>query len=155
MFDKVMGVPVHPLVVHGAVVFVPLLCLAFAAYVLLPRWRSRFDWVLVALAVVAPIMTIVATASGEDLEHALPDLGEKIEPHAELGENTRLVTIILGVAALALWYLQRRKDTGATGFTLPSWALPALGVLGILLAVADLYFVIRTGHSGAKVVWAT
>ncbi len=65
MFDKINGMPLHPLAVHAAVVLVPLLILVTLGYALVPRLRSRLDWAVLALAVIAPIAVYVAKESGE------------------------------------------------------------------------------------------
>ena len=44
MFDQINGLPVHVLVLHAAVVFVPLLALGAVVYALVPRWRPRMGW---------------------------------------------------------------------------------------------------------------
>ena len=47
---EINGLPLHPLVVHAAVVFGPLAALAALAYVVLPAWRDRLRWPMVVLA---------------------------------------------------------------------------------------------------------
>ena len=42
MFDSFLGLPLHPLVVHGAVVLLPLAALGVIALVLRSAWRERF-----------------------------------------------------------------------------------------------------------------
>jgi hypothetical protein len=46
MFRAFMGLPLHPLAVHAAVIFVPLLALGSAGYAVLPRVRRRLGWVM-------------------------------------------------------------------------------------------------------------
>ena len=43
---EINGLPLHPLVVHAAVIFGPLAALAALAY-LVPRWRLRLRWPMV------------------------------------------------------------------------------------------------------------
>ncbi len=59
MFDQINGLPVHALVVHAAVVFVPLLVLGAIAYAVVPRWRPRVGWAVVLLAIAAPAAVFV------------------------------------------------------------------------------------------------
>ena len=47
------GIPLHPLVVHGAVVFTPLAAVAALVFVLVERWRELLRWPTAVLAVVA------------------------------------------------------------------------------------------------------
>ena len=48
--DKVGGVPVHPLVVHGAVVLVPLAVLALIALGWKAEWRRSYALHIAVLA---------------------------------------------------------------------------------------------------------
>ena len=48
MFDQINGLPVHALVLHAAVVFVPLLALGAIVYALIARWRPRIGWAVAA-----------------------------------------------------------------------------------------------------------
>jgi hypothetical protein len=41
-FDTVAGLPVHPLVVHAAVVLLPLSAIGLVTIILVPRWRASF-----------------------------------------------------------------------------------------------------------------
>ncbi len=65
MFEEIAGLPMHPLAVHAAVVFVPLLALAALAYGLVPKLRRKVGWVAVLLALVAPASAVVARLSGD------------------------------------------------------------------------------------------
>ena len=64
MFDQFNGLPLHPLVVHAAVVFVPLLVVTAILYGVVPQLRSRIGWVAALLAVAAPTAALVAMLSG-------------------------------------------------------------------------------------------
>ena len=44
-FGFIAGLPVHPLVVHAAVVLLPLAALVLILLVFVPAWRTRFGWV--------------------------------------------------------------------------------------------------------------
>ena len=64
MPDTVFGVPLHPLVNHAAVVLVPLAVLGTLLITVVPRWRTVYGWLVVALAAVAFATVPVATRSG-------------------------------------------------------------------------------------------
>ena len=64
MFDQFNGLPVHALVLHAAVVFIPLLALGAVVYAVVPRWRSRTGWAALLLALVAPVCAFVTRESG-------------------------------------------------------------------------------------------
>ncbi|NHA00097.1 hypothetical protein G5V59_07775 [Nocardioides sp. W3-2-3] len=88
---EINGVPLHPLVVHAAVVFTPLAALAALAYAV-PSWRDRVRWPLVVLAAISLVSIWVAYLSGEDLRtdrfgSVTGTLAERIEDHEEWAEK--------------------------------------------------------------------
>ncbi|WP_320066004.1 DUF2231 domain-containing protein [Micromonospora sp. RTGN7] len=157
MFREINGLPVHVLVIHAAVVFVPLLAVLAAAYGLLPRWRPRFGWAVAVLAVVTPIVTWVATQSGETLEKALrekgygPELLQKIREHSEYGDLLLWFTVGLAVAAILLLLVTRDDERVSR---LPSWVSLLLTVVVLVLGVTSLVYVYLTGDTGAEAVWS-
>ena len=155
MFDQINGLPVHVLVVHAAVVFVPLLALGAIVYALMPRWRSRVGWAVALLAVVAPLATFAATESGEKLEGRLLQQGvsgrgaEIIRDHSGYGDLTFYCALALGAVALLMVVMTSR------GRSLPRVANLGLAVVTVVLGALSGYYVFRTGDSGATAVWGT
>ena len=156
MFGQVLGLPLHVLIVHAVVVFVPLLVLLALAYIVLPRFRSRLEWAVAILAVVAPITAFVGVQSGEALQERQIARGfsgeilEKINQHAEYGDVLFRFTVGLAVAVILLLVAtsgHRRVPA------LPRWVSPVLSVVVIGLGVAALVYVWLTGHSGSEMVW--
>jgi uncharacterized membrane protein len=150
VFETFNGLPLHPLVVHAAVVFIPLLIAAVLAYAFVPRVRSRVDWLVVGLAVVAPLTALTAKITGDAFRArevrrhtASPSVLAKIDHHRLLGTWTLYVTIALGLVALAL-VLVRRRPVAVS-------ALLVVAALG--LSVAGGILVYLTGDSAAKIVW--
>jgi hypothetical protein len=156
VFRDVNGLPSHVLVIHAAVVFVPLLALLAAAYGLVPRWRPRLDWAVAILAVVTPIVTWLSTKTGEELTKAFrekgfdPSLLAQIRAHADYGQTLLWFTIGLAVAAILL-LLVTRNDARVS--RLPSWVPLLLTVVVIALGAASLVYVYLTGDSGAEAAW--
>ncbi|HET7475703.1 MAG TPA: DUF2231 domain-containing protein [Dermatophilaceae bacterium] len=140
MFDTVIGLPVHALVVHGVVVLLPLMCLATVAVAFLPRLRPLAWWVVVANAGVAA-MTLVARQSGEALFARLQQPSVAIN-HVSLGRN--LIWFALGLFVASVLVAVARRGTRRT---------PA-AVLSLAAAALALYWAIRTGHTGSQAVWA-
>ncbi|MFM8239034.1 MAG: cytochrome b5 domain-containing protein [Actinomycetota bacterium] len=141
-FDLVLGLPVHPLVVHFAIVLLIVGALGFIAIVLIPRWRAALGWAVIVLLALGCIAAFAANQSGEALSErvGLP------QEHAEWGD--RLFPASLALLAIALaWYLWQRRSSGA--------AVTALGVLGILVAAGTIALTTVVGHSGAEAVWAS
>ena len=146
--------PVHPLVVHAAVVLVPLAALTGLVHAAVPRWRWLLRWPLVVLAVGAAGAAVLATQSGEWLLESRPELEPIVEDHAENGELMRNVALGYAVvAALAAWALggpsalASGKGARETRFGIPVALLLVVG------AVALLVTVFLAGDSGARAVW--
>jgi len=156
VFDQINGLPVHALVLHAAVVFVPLLALGATVYALVGRWRSKIGWAVVVLAVVAPIATFVAKESGERLYDRLVAQGLKgagkeiLDDHMGYGTLTFWFSLALGVVTLAMVAITLRKVG-----TLPRGTELGLSVAMVALAAISFYYVYRTGDSGATAVWGS
>jgi hypothetical protein len=146
-----MGLPLHPLVIHAAVLAVPLLALAGIAYALVPRLRDRVGWLAALLALVAPLTALVSKLSGDAfrarIQHknlASPAIFAKIDAHRTLGTLTLYWTIALAVVVLALVLL--RNQSRAVSLVLI--------VLTVGLGLVSVWYVYRTGDAGAKIVWS-
>ncbi len=143
--DLVMGLPLHPLVVHAAVVLVPLVALAALAMSYWPSFSIKYGKPILILAVVAQISLFIAKASGEPFEERL---GKEVERHADLGEIAPLTFIPLLILLFIRWRMDR---SGATSGSANVRRL--VSVLLALSAVLALVFIYLTGHSGAESVW--
>lgn len=154
MFDQVNGLPVHALVLHAAVVFVPLLALGAIVYALVGRWRAKIGWAVLLLAVIAPITALVAMLSGNKLHERLLEQGLKgrgaeiINDHMGFGTRTFWFSLALGVVTLVLVLAAQRRSG-----SLPRVADLGLAVVMVALAAITGYYVYRTGDSGATAVW--
>ncbi|MEV4659723.1 DUF2231 domain-containing protein [Micromonospora sp. NPDC049301] len=156
MFEEFRGIPLHPLVVHAAVVFVPLLVLAAAVYAFVPRLRRWIGWAALLLAIAAPLATQLATQSGEALKETLtakgypPEILAQVAEHQRYGELTRSFTFGLGVSTLLLLLVTSGHPRVAR---LPSWVrlllIAAIVVFGVLSAV----YVVLAGDTGSRAVW--
>lgn len=107
MFDQVFGLPAHALIVHAAVIFVPLLVALSIAYAVLPRVRHKLDWALVATAVVALGAAFAAKESGEALEQRLFQgrPSPAIDVHSGFADVLVPVTAVLTVLSLLMVWL--------------------------------------------------
>lgn len=83
MFETVNGLPMHPLVVHAAVVLIPLTCLGTILIAVKRSWRKALGWWVLALAFVSVGAAFVAKESGEALAKKV---GEPVV-HAQLGDK--------------------------------------------------------------------
>ncbi|MEU8153160.1 DUF2231 domain-containing protein [Micromonospora sp. NPDC048986] len=157
IFEEFMGIPAHPLLLHAAVVFVPLLALLTVGYAFVPPIRPHTRWVLGLLAVGAPVAALLTKLSGDAFlermraaNRVTPEFLPKLEAHQEFGDITLYASIGLGVVALALVRLVPPRPAAAAR---PRLLTPALQVLSLVAAAVTVYYVFRTGDSGAKAVW--
>jgi uncharacterized membrane protein len=154
---EVAGLPLHPLVVHATVVFVPLSAVASAVFALVPRWRWLLRWPTWLLAIGATLTAWVARLSGNALLADRPELRPLVRVHEQRGELLTLV--VLGYLLLVLvgaWSLSGTSPLasgrGAREAQVPALekVLPALVVLAALVV---LVLVVLTGDSGSRAVW--
>ena len=144
-FDLIFGLPVHPLVVHSAVVLVPLVAIAALVMSYLPSFSRRYGKLVIIFAVIAQVSLFVAKQSGESFEDRL---GKEVERHAEFGEIAPFTFIPL----LILLYIRWRMDR--EGATIGSPGVRRLvSILLIAAAILALIYIFLTGHSGAESVW--
>ena len=155
MFKEFMGLPAHALIVHAAVVFVPLLVLFAIVYAVLPRLRPRIWWAAAILAVVAPVTAFAAKESGEQLRQVLidkkypPEIINKVNEHQSYGNTLFWWVLGLAVAtALLLLLSSRRRGRGVPGVV-----GVVLSVVVVALGVVAALYTYRTGDSGAHIVW--
>lgn len=148
-FDLINGLPVHPLVVHAAVVLVPLTALGVLLMAAWPRFSRSLGWLVALGGVVAAGSSFVAKESGEALEGRV---GEPGFDHAELGEVMPVLALALLVVAVVLWLIDR---SAAREGAAPRRGLRiAVAVLAALVALGNLVWIYRVGDSGAKSVWS-
>ncbi|MEV7971263.1 hypothetical protein AB0O34_35510 [Sphaerisporangium sp. NPDC088356] len=151
MFDEILGLPAHPLIIHTAVIFIPLLALGSVVYGLVPRVRPSLSWAVVLLAIAAPATAFAAKESGEAFKEGRfgggleGTLGQRINDHESYANPLLLSVIGLGVASLLLVYSSLKLGKVTTG---------VLSAVTVALALVAGYYVLMAGHTGATAVWA-
>jgi hypothetical protein len=154
---EIGGLPLHPLVVHAAVVFTPLAVLAVVVFALWPRhrWLSRWPAVLLTLAAAGSV--VVARLSGEALVEARPELARLVAEHQDrAGLLVPLTLVLLALVAVGAWSLggPSALASGAGARESRVVALDkVLPALLVVVAVAVLVMVVLTGDSGSRAVW--
>ena len=179
LFDTILGLPLHPLVVHGAVVLLPLAALSLVVAALWPWWRSRALAASVVALTVALAAAVLAKESGEALAGRV---GLPVE-HAAWADRLVPVAAVTWLAAAAWLLLSRRRGAarvheeervtqgrtpgaatdglGATaaapaGETTrrPHGLVRALAPLTAVLSLATIVMTALVGHTGATATWA-
>ena len=152
------GLPLHVLLVHVAVIVVPLaaLCLALAAA--WPTARRRLGIVTPLIALTALITVPLTAEAGEALEEQVPETALS-EVHGELGEGLLPWVVALFVVAVVQWaWYALFTGTG------PFAGRPASRTLRIAVQVALVVAVVAVvvgavvqtfviGESGARAAW--
>lgn len=146
MFDLIAGIPIHPLAVHAVVVLGPLAALLAVAYAARPGWRRGLQYPTAGLAVISAILALVATQSGEALQHRV---GDPAYDHAEAGDLAAISLYVLAAAVLLVVFVLIRPqvDRADRGRTLAGSVVIGLATLFVAFGVFN------AGHSGAKAVW--
>ncbi|CAN5582725.1 hypothetical protein BH10ACT10_BH10ACT10_17430 [soil metagenome] len=151
------GLPLHPLVVHAAVVLIPLTALLSIGLAVLPRWRWLVRWPTAAASLVCIALAFVATTSGKSLEESRPELRALVQEHSARGQLLANLTIVLAVVVVVAARLlpgpsglASGKGAVASRVRIADKVLPVLLVLAALLVLVQ---VVLTGDSGARAVW--
>ena len=155
---EVSGLPMHILLVHGTVVFVPLAALCTALSILWPAARRRLGITTVVLALLALVMVPVTQAAGEWLMMRV-DTTTRITEHVLLGKAVLPWVIALFLVALAQWLWYRyagaasqnaRERLGRTGVRAAGVVI-ALAVL--VVCGGTVLAVLQAGETGSRAVW--
>ena len=139
VFDTVLGLPVHALVVHGVVVLLPLMAIITAVVACVPRWRVRAAWPVVVIDAAMVAMTFVARQSGEALQTRLG--AQVAQEHAAIGRNLIWFALAMFLASLVVAVI-RGSQRARLG-----------GVLAVVAGVFAIWWTVRVGHSGSEAVW--
>ena len=144
-FGTLAGLPLHPLLVHSAVVLIPLVAIGALVMSYLPSFSRRHGKIILILAVIAQVSIFLAKMSGEAFAEILD---KNVEKHAELGEITPLVTLPMVI----LIYLRWRMDR--SGSTFGSVVIRRLTSVALVIAsLISIIVIVLVGHSGASSVW--
>jgi hypothetical protein len=150
------GVPLHPLIVHAVVVFVPLGALSAILFAVMPRWRWLLRWPTLLLALSAVVTTRLAVLSGNDLKDDRELDFARLDRHIDWANwLERSVWVFAVVAVLAFWVLpyvvplRDRADRVS-----PAASLTALATILLPISAAVvLVLAVITGDAGAQAVW--
>ncbi|NUT33157.1 MAG: hypothetical protein HOV79_08795 [Hamadaea sp.] len=163
MFQYFQGIPLHPLVVHFAVVLVVLLVVGAAVYALVPPLRRRIGWAVALLAIAGPVAAWVGTESGEELQKLVQAQGypqefiDLIVEHSRYGDRTQWFAIGLSVASLLLIFVSTAVGNrpAAEGETRKGSLAATVGLAIVVLVLAGFtgYYVYKTGDTGAHMRW--
>jgi hypothetical protein len=153
------GVPLHPLVVHAAVVFTPLAALAVISFFVVRRWRAWLRLPTLAVVVVCGLSIVAAYLTGKNFLNHNPQLAQNplVLRHEHRGAQLLVVGIVFAVVAVVAVLLAAvpapaGSTTGDRKAVQPALAI-GTAVLAVLLALAVLVLVIIAGDLAGRAVW--
>lgn len=158
MFDTILGLPVHVLIIHAVVIIGPLTALLAIAYAVRPAARAALRWPLTLGALTTGVAGFIAGESGEARERRVQaaDAGDAtalnlVHEHAEAGDLAKILCLVLMVLVLGAVFAllpPGRQPLGGNGLGL------AVALVLIAASLATMTSVVITGHKGAKAAWA-
>ena len=155
MFDTIVGLPLHPLVVHAIVVLLPLAAVSVLVAAFWPRLRKWAGPLPVIVSVVASVLVPVATQSGTFFKTLVrADQNPAVLKHQALGEEMKYWAIGLVIAAVALYWWHRQIKPGDNKRLPAKWLVIAIMAVAVIASVGTLVHVARVGDSGARATWA-
>jgi len=147
---KVFGLPLHSLVVHAAVVLVPLVAVGAIVMAFSSRFSRRYGILIVLVAFGALFATVLAGHTGEQLQVAL---SKAVGKHGTMGQSAKYIVFVFVAFLTGLYYLDwrigrpgKRKKRGTLEYV--------VATLTGIAALVSIYWIIDVGHSGAKLVWS-
>lgn len=146
VFDLIAGLPVHVLVVHLAVVLIPLSAIGAILIAARPKALRLFGAATVIGATVGVIASVIAELSGNQLAQRVgwP------EEHTNYGEIYPFAAMAFLALLIVFWLFARGVPLNRNR---PLW-LKVFGAVLIVAAVAITYFTVLTGYSGSKATWS-
>lgn len=154
---EIAGLPLHPLVVHAAVVFTPLAVVSAVVFAVVPRWRYLTRWPTAALTLTALAAVWVARVSGRSLLASRPELAPLVRVHQQRGTQLSLLIILFAVVVLVgVWGLGGRsgladgRGARETRVAVLDKLLPAVVVV---VSLVVLVWCVLTGDAGARAIW--
>lgn len=138
----ISGLPVHALVVHFAVVVLPVAATALIALIYIGKIRQKYSFVTTIGIILGSASVLIAKQSGEALSEKI---GLPVQ-HSDYGSLLTYCAFVFMVLTI-FWY---RSPKGKN-----SSSVTPLGHLTALAAVVVLALTFLTGHTGAQAVWET
>jgi hypothetical protein len=159
--NRLAGLPAHPLLVHGAVVIVPLAAIAFLVTGARDAWRRLYYLPVTLTAIIGGIFAFLAKESGEPLSESVRRAGQRVGEHPEQGDTAFLFAMLFAAACAAVYFFFRYEGRIRSALRIQQWPrLPvsyntALYLAAVPLALLAIFTMVVAGHSGAELVWKT
>ena len=149
--DTLFGLPAHPLVVHAAVIMLPIAAISLIVVAAIPKARRIYAPIVFAVALFGTIAVFMAQESGESLEEKV-DETELVEEHTEQGETVLPWAIAVTVMSAIVAAEPYTRDR--LGKLSPNVVTAILVGASLIVGAGATWTVVEVGHSGAKSVWS-
>lgn len=136
----ISGLPVHALVVHFAVVVLPVAATALIALIYIGKIRDKYAFITTIGIILGSASVLIAKQSGEALSEKI---GLPVQ-HSDYGSLLTYCAFVFMV--LTIFWFRSSKGKSSRKVTF-------LGHLTALAAIAVLALTFLTGHTGAQAVW--
>jgi hypothetical protein len=155
---KIGGLPAHILLVHLAVVAIPLAALLTVLSAVWPAARAKLGFITPLVALGALIVVPITTHAGEWLEDRVTP-SPLIARHVHLGHELLPWAIGLFLVSAGEWIWFRRRESRpepVPNGNVRAGGLATAGVLTVLalaVSVGSVVQIYRVGESGSRAVW--
>lgn len=147
---ELFGLPAHPLLVHAAVVLLPLAAVGTVMVAAIPKARRAYAPLVLIVAIAALVAVGLAQGSGEEFEDEVVET-ELTEEHTDQGETVLpwaiAVVVVAGATTGAAAFRRRVPKVSAGALT------AGLVVAAVIVSAGATWTVVDVGHSGARATW--
>lgn len=155
--NTIAGLPAHPLLVHLAVVAIPLTSLLAVLAAMWPAARRRLGFITPLVALVAVIITPLTASAGEALEKQVPRT-TLLHRHTDIGGQMIYWVAMLFVFVVLFWAAHDDRLLDRLPVQLSPrvlrWSRIVLAAACVVVGVSTVIVVVLVGDSGARAVWS-
>lgn len=147
---EIHGVPAHVLLVHFAVVLLPLTALLVIVCALWSAAYRHVVWLTLILAAVTAVLMPITVNTGEQLFNLKRNPGPMLREHADRGVSMTYFSIALLVVAIAIAVLrifERRANKRRLTIN------AVIAIFALAVGISSTIQVYRVGEDGAQAVW--
>lgn len=150
------GLPLHVLLVHLAVILIPVAGVVVLLSAVWPKARRWFGLVTPLLGIGAAVLVPIVTQAGAWLEDRVPD-APLIDTHAALGDTLWPWTLALAVLSVVEYgwyrYVDKRADAPSPSRGVRRAVAIILAAAAIVVVPVGIVTTVLIGDSGARAVW--
>jgi hypothetical protein len=150
------GLPLHVLLIHAVVIFVPLTAFAVVLHAIWPAARRRLGFVTPAAGLMLVVLVPITMWAGEWLRDIVGPI-PAVQKHEALGRTLLPWVVGLFIVGLIEWvwfgmvpHTKRGQAMSPRRRNIIRWVII---VAALFFAIGAVYDVILIGDSGARAVW--